>query len=234
MLALLATLLLAAADTAAPTIDHTPAAKAPRGKELVIEARITDPSGVFGSTLYWRPALEQKYIVVELTAEGGNLFTGAIPGARMNNEVEYYIESYDQLGNGPARAGSPENPFLVVVHDAVVPREKPEVASAVLEPQEPPLKVVPLAVGGGGVLLAGVGAALWFSAAATVRDIDQKYPANTGLLPDDAAAVRSAAGTSRLGSILMIAGGLAAAGGTTWFFMPSDDGGATVGAGGRF
>ena len=46
---------------------------------------------------------------------GGGAYSATLPGATLTGNIEYYLETYDNDGNGPARAGSPEAPYHVAV-----------------------------------------------------------------------------------------------------------------------
>ena len=86
------------------------------GQELRIRATITDESGIFAPTLYVRAVGQEDFITIEMTKAGKN-FEARVPGEQMGGDIEYFIEAFDELGNGPAREGSPEAPLLVPVFD---------------------------------------------------------------------------------------------------------------------
>jgi hypothetical protein len=112
-----------AGDDDPPVLTHTPAAKAAtKGKPFPVTAHATDPSGVFGPVLYLRkkgmPASE--YIPIRMspskTAPGD--YTVDVPAALVSADaLEYYLEAWDNAGNGPSRAGSPETPFPIKVEE---------------------------------------------------------------------------------------------------------------------
>src|SRR4051812_27875527 len=103
----------AAEDQAAPVIEHTPVSSAPGGSKWVqIFARITDESKFYpqvffryGSGDYQKP-LDMKPVKGQKSQFGVNV---PIKG----DVLEYYLEAYDELGNGPARSGNPEKPWRV-------------------------------------------------------------------------------------------------------------------------
>ncbi len=110
-------------DNEPPLLTHAPVTTAMKGKPLTITAHAFDPSGVFGPILYLRkkglPGSE--YIPMRMAASK----TGAagdyaleIPAALVNvDALEYYLEAWDNAGNGPARVGSPESPLPVKVEE---------------------------------------------------------------------------------------------------------------------
>lgn len=216
-------------DTVPPVIGHTPVAHAPRKSELIIRARITDESDVFAPSVSYRLAgqSERWRSVAMKSVEGEeDTYTAAIPGSDVTGDLEYFIEAFDALGNGPATVGRADAPLRVLATE--------ELQTPVLVVERGGVPVGPIAVAGSGVLMTAVGAALWFTAAGRVEEIDAKYAAGQGRLPVDAEATRAAMGRSQIGSALMIAGGAAMAGGVAWFLVPTQGGGATAGVSGEF
>ncbi len=110
-----------AEDNEPPIITHTPVTKSLRGKTLVITARITDPSGVFQPVVYLRKRGlgSGEYIPIKMVGSklGQGNYTAEVPPALVSADLEYYIEAFDNAGNGPARAGAPENPLQVKLEE---------------------------------------------------------------------------------------------------------------------
>jgi hypothetical protein len=117
MLMILSAAALAAAvldDTNPPVIAHTPVTRAERGKQTPVFAKITDESKIFPQIFFrfgpgspYEKPIDMKPVRGQRNQWGGNL--PAPPG----NVLEYYIEAYDEFGNGPARAGEPDRPFRI-------------------------------------------------------------------------------------------------------------------------
>jgi hypothetical protein len=110
-------------DNEPPVLTHTPVTTAKRGKPLTITAHAIDPSGVFGPFVYLRkkglPGSEYipMRMVASTTGAAGD-YALEIPAALVSvDALEYYIEAWDNAGNGPARAGSPESPLPVKVEE---------------------------------------------------------------------------------------------------------------------
>ncbi len=120
---------------AGPTIQHAPVSQAQPGQPLTLTATIHSGNGVFQPTVYFRHAGEQNWTKVPLIPSGGDIFTATLPGATLSSNVEYYLETYDNDGNGPARAGSPDAPFQVAVAMAAPSRPAQAVASAPAAPR---------------------------------------------------------------------------------------------------
>lgn len=116
-----ALIVLAAADARAdedpPRITHTPVERVQRGEPLRISATMKDESEIFAPTLYFRSPGQEGYESVILHQEG-DVFTAQIP---LDGDVQYWIEAYDEYGNGPTRVGTPAAPHLVVVVDRPPP-----------------------------------------------------------------------------------------------------------------
>ncbi len=110
--AALASTAAGAADVDPPVIFHKPPAAAIVGQPLEIVAEIKDPSGVFGPTLYYRKPGTAKFASAAMNEAGGK-FSATIPATAVTGDLDYFIEAFDNEGNGPARKGTPEKPLKV-------------------------------------------------------------------------------------------------------------------------
>ncbi|HWE26297.1 MAG TPA: hypothetical protein VG496_20340 [Myxococcales bacterium] len=125
-------------DTSPPVITHTHVARGDRGKPTVVTARITDESKIFpqvffrfGSSGAYEKPLDMKPVKGQKAQ-----WTATLP-APPANVLEYYIEAYDEFGNGPARAGDPEKPFRIdfaPVQIVQTPPAAPAAAAAAASP----------------------------------------------------------------------------------------------------
>ena len=108
-------------DNDPPVLTHTPVTEATKGKVLTIFAHAEDPSGIFGPVLYLRkrglPATE--FLPMRMTPARSGVpgdyaleISAALVGV---DALEYYLEVWDNAGNGPVRAGSAESPFAIKV-----------------------------------------------------------------------------------------------------------------------
>jgi hypothetical protein len=104
-----------AVDNEGPVITHTPVTSAAPGGYVEVIAKITDASKFFPQVFYrydssggWLKPLDMKPVKGQPNTFGANF---PVRGTT----IEYYIEAYDELGNGPGRAGSPEAPLRVRV-----------------------------------------------------------------------------------------------------------------------
>ena len=128
-------------DDEAPNVSHTPVTHAPRAKPLHLEARAVDPSGVFQVVLYLRRHGGSDFIPFKMNPDKtvmGN-YTVDLPTALVSTDLEYYVETYDNVGNGPARTGTPERPLQIKLDEpVVVPKPEEEKIKVVLQQQKPP------------------------------------------------------------------------------------------------
>jgi hypothetical protein len=106
---------IAQEGAAAPTIEHNPVTQAPPGQPLTLTATIHSGNGVFQPVVEFRHEGETSWTKVPLLPSGGAVYSATLPGANLTGNFDYYLETYDNDGNGPARAGSPEAPYHVVV-----------------------------------------------------------------------------------------------------------------------
>jgi hypothetical protein len=119
-----------ASDVTPPSITHVRVSEAPRGQALVIEAGISDESAIFAPAVYVRRAGEDEYVSIAMTPVEPGRFAATVPAARVTGILEYFIEAFDELGNGPSRAGTPDAPLRVSTYD---PETRP-----LPEPEAPP------------------------------------------------------------------------------------------------
>src|SRR5712691_497630 len=142
--ALLLTSAVRAEDTAAPVIEHKPVTSTERGVKFVaVFAKITDESKFFPQVFFrygagpFEKPLDMKRVMGQKDMWGANI---PIKG----DLVEYYVEAYDELGNGPGRAGDPDKPFRVDTSGeppVVVSAQPPPVAAT--PPPPPPKRIEP-------------------------------------------------------------------------------------------
>jgi hypothetical protein len=129
-------------DNDPPSISHTAVTKTLRGKPVAIAAHITDPSGVFQPVIYLRRKGmgSGDYIPIKMSASRSTQgdYSVEVPAALVTADLEYYVEAYDNAGNGPARAGSPESPNPLKVEDEP---KKVIVAPKVNEPPPPTVTI---------------------------------------------------------------------------------------------
>jgi hypothetical protein len=95
------------ADTDAPEIEHARVERAALGQPITIRARITDKSAIFAPSLLVRQRGKKEFDTLELK-KVGDVFQAVIPAEQVTGDLEYVIEAFDEHGNGPGRAGSPE------------------------------------------------------------------------------------------------------------------------------
>lgn len=118
----------AEADAEAPAITHRAVEQAVEGQALIIRARIEDPSGVFAPSVYIRvEGMDASYVAIAMRAVDGEpgVFEAVVPAARLQGDLSYFVEAFDELGNGPARVGAPEAPLEVaVVPEAALPKPR--------------------------------------------------------------------------------------------------------------
>jgi hypothetical protein len=137
-----------AEDTKPPVIDHTPVTSVTKGSKWVqIFAKITDESKFFPQVFYrYGSGAYEKPIDMKAVKGEKHMYGGNVPVKEGAPFVEYYIEAYDELGNGPARAGDPEKPIRVdtglgVASAAPAPAGNPWART----PATPPAATAPVA-----------------------------------------------------------------------------------------
>ena len=147
-------------DTSPPAISHTPVTRGERGKPTVLTARITDESKIFPQVFFRSGTLGPYEKPLDMKAVKGqkNQWTATLP-APAGNAIEYYIEAYDEFGNGPARAGDPDKPFRIDFAPVQIVQTQPTgpaVSDGPLQPRAARGRFWTWLVGGTGLgLLAG-------------------------------------------------------------------------------
>jgi len=102
---------------APPAITHAALTQALKGKPVEINARLVGDTGVQGAAVMFRHAGEKGYRALPMGNIGGDDYTATIPAAMTTSDLEYYVEAFDQYGNGPARSGAPNVPYALRVMD---------------------------------------------------------------------------------------------------------------------
>ena len=119
-----------AVDHDPPTLHHRPPAGGKYGNVLTVEAAASDASGVKRVVLHFRQAGNRGFSSVTMERRKDGTLVASVPALSVARPgVEYYIEAWDVLGNGPGLKGSAAKPILVSVKGgpakAVPPKPKP-------------------------------------------------------------------------------------------------------------
>jgi len=130
LLLVLAAVPALAEDSTPPLIRHSPIARAGKGDSVTISAQMEDESEIFAPTLYYRYPGAKSYSNVAMGRKGDS-FTATVQATA---DIEYWIEAYDEFGNGPTREGTPDRPHRIGVAD----RSAPRVAREPPRPPPPP------------------------------------------------------------------------------------------------
>jgi hypothetical protein len=118
----------AASPGATPIIVHQPLSTYSAGDSVTLRARIRSPAGkqIFSPAVFVRAAgtKELSRIALQPVAGEADVFAAQIPATLTRGDFEYYVESFDEEGNGPARVGSPEAPLRAKVAATAAEAEK--------------------------------------------------------------------------------------------------------------
>lgn len=107
--------LAVAADEQPPQIEHEPCEFFAQGKDFDLMARFFDESPIFDPKVIYRSGDQGAWRHVPFVSEqGSDTFRARIQTA--GAPIEYFIEVFDENGNGPARYGSPEAPVRISPH----------------------------------------------------------------------------------------------------------------------
>ena len=106
-------------DTAAPRVLHEIVTKGVLGSTLDISAKLEDESGIFEPKVYFRRIGETEFNAIDMLAKPNGFYVASIPATLVTRDVEYFVEAFDAMGNGPARHGTPERPHFIKVSTKV-------------------------------------------------------------------------------------------------------------------
>jgi len=142
---------------APPAITHAALTQALKGKPVEINARLVGDTGVQGAVVMFRHAGEKEYKALPMGNIGGDDYTATIPAAMTTSDIEYYVEAFDQYGNGPARSGAPNVPYALRVMDpspapvaaAAPPPEAARVHKQALDEDQASQTIIGLGIDGG-------------------------------------------------------------------------------------
>jgi hypothetical protein len=118
----------AADDVDPPAILHEEAKTGRLGRDLVVRATITDESGVFDPVLLYRVGADGEFLRLPMQPVEGetDVYEAVVPGDVVSADVQYFIEAFDNNGNGPARFGDEALPIKVSVLKTAEPLPDPE------------------------------------------------------------------------------------------------------------
>lgn len=106
--------LLAAQDVLPPQIVHEPCEEYKQGDNFTVIARFYDDSPLFDPKVLYRSAKDSNWKSAPFKKDPrSDNFTALISGRNIRGSVEYFIEVFDENGNGPARYGAPDAPVLL-------------------------------------------------------------------------------------------------------------------------
>lgn len=170
-------------DIDAPAIDHTEPGTGRLGHEIVLRATITDESGVFDPVVLYRVGTDGNFLRLPMEPVEGeaDVYEAVVPADVVSDDLQYFIEAFDNNGNGPARYGDDSLPIKVAVLKTAEPLPDAPQPDGDDTPKTAP-EPVPEEEGGAGLWIglgvgAGVVVVLGLAAAATVGALVLLQPA---------------------------------------------------------
>ncbi len=101
-------------DTKPPQIVHEPCDFYKKGRKFEVMARFFDDSAIFDPKVMYRRKGHPNWRAAPFArVPGTDDFTAVLRGNHLRGRVEYFIEAYDENGNGPARFGSVDVPLVL-------------------------------------------------------------------------------------------------------------------------
>jgi hypothetical protein len=187
--------LAGAEETSPPTIEHDRISTCAKGEPLVIQARIVSTAGkkIFTPAVYVKLSGADVFTKLSMQPHptAAEIFVARLPASFTEQDFSYYVEAYDEDGNGPSRAGSPEAPYSVTVKTSGTPVAVPTTAvSATSAPPSSPAETRHIAgfvIGGVGIAAGASGVILGILANAQAADA-RNTPQIAGLAAYNSAA----------------------------------------------
>ena len=103
-----------AEDLIPPQIVHEPCEEYQVGEPFGIWARFYDDSPIFDPKVVYHPIGVDEWQSAPFVKQmGSEDFLAEIPVTALRGGMEYFIEVFDENGNGPARYGGPDVPIRV-------------------------------------------------------------------------------------------------------------------------
>ena len=117
--------MIRALDHDPPRLRHVPHNSQPYGRALRVEVSAQDVSAIGKIAVHYRNRGNRGFISVDMEPSGHGRYVATVPRvAVVQPGVEYYIEAYDKLGNGPGLKGSAQLPIRVTVKGGPAPLPK--------------------------------------------------------------------------------------------------------------
>lgn len=102
-------------DSKPPIITHVRVTRAQLGAPIVIRAKFDDESEIFAPSVYVRAVGSTGEFESLAMRRGDDGWEATVAAEQATQNVEYFIEAFDEQGNGPAREGSPEAPIRITL-----------------------------------------------------------------------------------------------------------------------
>lgn len=145
LLASLVPVLAHSADTAAPVIRHSPCVSYEVGAAIEIRVEIRDDSELYDPKVLHRPRGAKRWRASVLRPGlEPSIYIATFEAPARPVDVEYFVQSFDIDGNGPASFGTTTEPIRLVASEAPEPCvQVPLPMTAVVESERGPLDAPP-------------------------------------------------------------------------------------------
>jgi len=118
------------AQDLAPVLDHQPIRTAVAGEPLTVRARIVSASGkpIAEPTVLVRLPGVTSFSRMAMKADAAfkDIYLAELPGQHVLADFDYFLEAFDEDGNGPGRSGTAEAPHHVTVVAKPAPQPAPQ------------------------------------------------------------------------------------------------------------
>jgi hypothetical protein len=102
-------------DVLGPRVLHEVVSKGTLGSTVDVTAKMEDESGIFEPKVYFRRIGESEFNAIDMLSKPNGIWVASIPATLVTRDIEYFVEAFDTMGNGPTRHGTPDRPHFIKV-----------------------------------------------------------------------------------------------------------------------
>ena len=202
-----------------PVVTHEPPPRPPAGEPLLLKAEIRSATAAPVGLAYVVvnvPGLQPLNLPMRPQGDEPGVWVAEVPAEIAAGELTYYLEAYDDEGNGPGMSGSAAQPLVLAP-----PLADPLLAAALdpLPPEGEGSRLVSLSLAGAAAVATVVGAVLgWQAGSLREGDVTTQVDGRTRHTLTQQAADRSNGFATGANVAFGVAGALAVGAGVTFAF----------------
>lgn len=210
-------------------IEHRPLESFPAGSAVTVKARMVSRTGqkIFEPAVFARPRGATDFLRIPMLPlqTAPEVFQASLPPELTRRDLDYFLETFDEEGNGPFRKGTPEAPLQA----SAILRAPPPLPAEAMPTVATTRAITPAESSGrqtAGLVVVGAGGALVLGGAISgilaLGDYNAEKSASTGGDLARYSTARSAAENESLAADLLIGAGVIAAAVGAYLLLTDD------------